>query len=243
MANEEVDFIPYAELTPEQKAFVDSEDYGIRFDAVDEGLGWDKLVNDPSPVVREQVASHGYAPYVLINDPHEAVRSAVADIAPVDLLVKLIDDPSWEVRQHVAFRDYGLDRLVDDPDPRVRFAVAKRDFGLDKLIDDVDEDVRLVVACKINEPDRFAVDPDKFVNVFSPFGRKGPSLEEWISQNPDKCALPENKNPTPQQAHAYIPKKAEAKSFSPKEDLAQARAATSPCMRNHVQNPTRAQGR
>ena len=196
-----VDFIPYAELTPKQKALVDSEDYGIRFDAVDEGLGWDKLVSDPSPVVRERVASHGYAPYVLINDPHEAVRSAVADIAPVNLLVKLIDDPSWEVRQHVAFRDYGLDRLVDDPDPRVRFAVAKRDFGLDKLID------------------------------------------EWITQNPDKCALPENKNPTPQQAHAYIPKKAEAKSFSPKEDLAQARAATSPCMRNHVQNPTRAQGR
>lgn len=122
------DFIPFAELTPEQKARVDSEDFGIRFDAVNEGLGWDKL--------------------------------------------------------------------VDDPDPRVRFAVAKHDFGLDKLIDDPDEDVRLVVACKINEPDRFAVDPDKFVSVFSPFGRKGPTLEEWIAQNPDRCALPENQSNT-----------------------------------------------
>lgn len=150
VGNSEREFIPYAELTPEQKALVDSVDNDIRFVAVDEGLGWDKLV----------------------------------------------DDPSWEVRQCVAFKDYGLDRLVDDPDPRVRFAVAKRDFGLDKLIDDPDEDVRLVVACKINEPDRFADDPDKFVSVFSPFGRKGPTLEEWIAQNPDSCALPENQSNT-----------------------------------------------
>jgi hypothetical protein len=152
------DFIPYAELTPEQKALVDSVDHDIRFVAVEEGLGWDKLV----------------------------------------------DDPSWEVRQCVAFRDYGLDQLVDDPDPRVRFAVAKRDFGLDKLIDDPDEDVRLVVACKINEPERFAVDPDKFVNVFSPFGRKGPTLEEWIALNPDKCALPENKPASKQEVHDKV---------------------------------------
>lgn len=166
VGNSEREFIPYAELTPEQKALVDSVDNDIRFVAVDEGLGWDKLV----------------------------------------------DDPSWEVRQCVAFKDYGLDRLVDDPDPRVRFAVAKRDFGLDKLIDDPDEDVRLVVACKINEPDRFADDPDKFVSVFSPFGRKGPTLEEWIAQNPDSCALPENQSNTKLASpHASLDPEAEAR--------------------------------
>lgn len=222
------DFIPYAELTPEQKELVDSEDYLTRAEAALNGLGLDKLVDDLFPYVRKSVAYYEFGLDKLFFDSEWDVRECAERILsgltieewitqnpdrcalPENQLAgnserefipyaeltpeqkALVDSVDQDIRFVAVDEGLGWDKLVDDPDPRVRFAVAKRDFGLDKLIDDPDEDVRLVVACKINEPDRFAVDPDKFVSAFSPFGRKGPTLEEWIAQNPDRCALPEN---------------------------------------------------
>lgn len=43
MANEEVDFIPYAELTPELKELVDSPDWSTKKNAVSRGLGLDMI--------------------------------------------------------------------------------------------------------------------------------------------------------------------------------------------------------
>ena len=135
MANEEVDFIPYAELTPEQKALVDSSDWVFRRYAVYQGLGYDKL----------------------INDPYGAIRSAVAE------------------------QDYGHDQLVNDPDAYVRTCVADRGYGLDKLFNDSDPLVRQDVEFYLRGHNL--------------------TLEEWIAQNPDKCALDENKPTSKEEVH------------------------------------------
>ena len=75
----------------------------------------DKLTNDESPDVREEVAKQGYG------------------------LDKLVNDEVWYVRRAVARQRYGLDKLVDDEDWHVREAVACEGYGLDKLINDKDD--------------------------------------------------------------------------------------------------------
>lgn len=90
------DFIPYAELTPEQKALVDSSDWVFRRYAVYQGLGYDKLINDPYGAIRSAVAEQDYGHDRLVNDPDAYVRTCVAD------------------------RGYGLDKLFNDSDPLVR---------------------------------------------------------------------------------------------------------------------------
>ena len=77
MANEEVDFIPYAELTPEQKEMVDSADYRKRETAALIGRGVDRLIYDPSFGVRFRVAMAGYGFDRLISDPEEKIQEYV----------------------------------------------------------------------------------------------------------------------------------------------------------------------
>ena len=94
-----------------------------------------------------------------------------------------------------------------------------------------------------NTPGLFEAVSKEFSNALEDASESFAILDDIIR---DKAAgiapgelLPEDR----QQHFTYTPEKAVAKCFSPKDDLAQARAATSPCMRNHVQNPTRSQGR
>ena len=50
-----------------------------RYDMVLKSYGLDKLINDPSPYIREAVAEQGYGLDILINDKNEYVRKAVAE--------------------------------------------------------------------------------------------------------------------------------------------------------------------
>ena len=114
----ERNWIPYEELTVEQKALVDSINEVMRGSAANRGWGLDKLINDESWFARRNVARQGYG------------------------LDKLINDESSGVRAEVAYQGYGLDILVNDPEWAVRLAVAEQGYGLDKLINDQDRNVR-----------------------------------------------------------------------------------------------------
>ena len=106
------DFIPYLQLTEEQRRAVnfDVSDYEIwdfvpddvltREDAAERGWGLDILVNDEDPEIRMAVARNGYG------------------------LDKLVSDEDWRVRREVARNGYGLDKLALDENQQVRAAVA-----------------------------------------------------------------------------------------------------------------------
>ena len=128
----------------------------------------------------------------LITDPDADVRCAVAEQGYG--LDRLIEDPSWFVREEVALHGYGLDRLIDDESLTVRAAVAYSGYGLDKLATDPHGEVRE------------AVDEALWDNDLT--------LEEWIAQNPDKCALPENR------LHHKTPKREKPERARSLEELA-----------------------
>ena len=108
MANEKVDFIPYAKLTTAQKAMVDSPSEENRAMCAMVDLGLDKLIDDESSWVRREVARKGFRPQVMIGDKDWTVRLAVSD------------------------QDYGLDKLINDPSEDVRTNVIRNleDKGL-----------------------------------------------------------------------------------------------------------------
>lgn len=116
------------------------------------GIGIPKLVDDPNEYVRGEVASHGYMPGVLVHDkaPHvrnqvalsgnchdilshdenEYVRASVASCCNKDILVKMVNDESPLVRQHVAMRGdildkEHLDKLLNDKNAYVRQAAQR----------------------------------------------------------------------------------------------------------------------
>lgn len=91
-------FVPYAELSDEQKALVDDDNYWHRSSAARKGWGLDKLIGDESCAVRAAVAEQGYGLNLLVNDPR------------------------WQTRIEVARQGYGLDKLVKDVSPKVREA-------------------------------------------------------------------------------------------------------------------------
>ena len=62
-----MDITPYG-TDKEKDALVDSEDYKVRFEAVKQLYGLDKLVYDESTFIRSEVAGRGYGLDVLIND-------------------------------------------------------------------------------------------------------------------------------------------------------------------------------
>lgn len=85
------DFIPYAELTPEQKALVDSFFTYRRVEAAKRGLGLDKLVADKKPAVRLEVAEHEYGLDKLFKDPDPLVAEAAERCLGVLTLKEWID--------------------------------------------------------------------------------------------------------------------------------------------------------
>lgn len=76
-------------------------------------------------------------------------------------------------REEAALRGWGLDRLVFDPKMSVRLATAMAGYGFDRLISDPYEIIQRII--------------DRDLEA------SGLTIEEWIDQNPDKCALNENK--------------------------------------------------
>lgn len=91
MAKEEVAFIPYEELAPEQKAMVDSFFTYRRVEAAERGLGLDKLVADKKPAVRLEVAEHEYGLDKLFKDPDPLVAEAAERCLGVLTLKEWID--------------------------------------------------------------------------------------------------------------------------------------------------------
>ena len=116
------------------------------------GIGTQKLVKDQNEYVRGEVASHGYMPEVLVHDkaPHvrnqvalsgnchdilshdenEYVRASVASCCNKGILVKMVNDGSPLVRQHVAMRGdlldkEHLDQLLNDKNAYVRQAAQR----------------------------------------------------------------------------------------------------------------------
>ena len=75
---EECTFLPYGELSAEQRKMVDSDDYHIRADAARNRWGLDKLLHDPSWYVRDALAEVGYGLGILVDDSSELVRAQVA---------------------------------------------------------------------------------------------------------------------------------------------------------------------
>ena len=66
-------WIPYAVLSDEQRAQVDSPHWFDRKDAASQGYGLDKLVDDEHGYVREAVAKQGYGLDKLVNDVYDDV--------------------------------------------------------------------------------------------------------------------------------------------------------------------------
>lgn len=243
MANEEVDFIPYAKLTPEQRALVDSEDWQARARAASQCLGLDKLAHDESHDVRREVAYQDFQPQTMILDENWTVRYAVASRHYG--LDKLIVDSDEDVRMHVAnnLKDMGLtieewislnpDRcalpenqladnlkrdfvpyadltpeqkaVVDSTNPDQRFEAALQGWGLDRLVYDLKMSVRFATAVAGYGFDRLISDPNEMIqkHIYHVLEESGLTIEEWIDQNPDMCALPENKPASKEEIHAH----------------------------------------
>ena len=132
----------------------------------------DKKVDNDYWWIRNEAAKQGYGLDILINDEDFDVRSEVACQGyGLDIL---INDKNERVRREVAEHGYGLDILVNDENYWVRQSVANQGYGLDKLINDKDYSVRGGA-------------------VTSYLRKHNLTLEQWIEQNPDKCALDQNK--------------------------------------------------
>lgn len=146
---------------------VDSDDLRIREEVAKQGYGLDKLINDEDAWIRATVARQGYGLDVLVKDKEYVVREAVGEQGyGLDIL---INDEEPCVRCQVAYHGYGLDKLVYDKVWEIRAGVAYQGYGFDKLINDKHEDVRYWVKYFLEK-----------YNL---------TLEQWIEQNPDKCAL------------------------------------------------------
>lgn len=161
-----VEFVPYSELSAEQKAIIDGSDIEACVDLAVNGKGLDALANsrdylkrrlaakagyeldsliaDREWEVRLAVAEQGYGLDILRKDPSEKVRRAVA--CQNFALESLVYDSSAYVRQAVIEQGYGLDILLNDPEPSNRRAIAKQGYGLDTLANDPDPSVRAAVA-------------------------------------------------------------------------------------------------
>lgn len=96
----------------------------------------DKLINDPDPIVRRNVAIHGTKEQLdkLVNDPEKRVLIAVASRGHQDHLDKLVNHKNPDVRLAVARSksQKHLEMLASDPDSRVRTMVA-RHIDISKL--------------------------------------------------------------------------------------------------------------
>lgn len=107
------EYIPYDELSDEQKKKVNSERWDDRKLATEKRLGLDKLVDDPDWSVRKAVAAQGFG------------------------LERLVADECAYVRKAVARQGYGLDKLIDDPIEFIR-SIALRTLnealGLESIV-------------------------------------------------------------------------------------------------------------
>lgn len=160
------EYIPYAELTDEQRTWADSGDHVMRQTAAERGWGLDVLVADKFRNVRRAVAAQGFGLDALVADESKYVRAAVAEQGFG--LDALLGDENGMVRAAVARQGYELGRLVRDKGWSVRKAVAEQGYGLDRLNKDSYQAVRDAVTAYLEAA--------------------GLTLEQWAARNPDKCA-------------------------------------------------------
>lgn len=101
--------------------------------------------------------------------PASVEKSAIpySELTPIQARSAASSLPT--IRIAAAQGGLGLDVLVDDEDPRVRIAVAQQGYGLDKLAADGDGQVAATVHAFLKA--------------------QGLALEQWMAENPGKCAL------------------------------------------------------
>ena len=159
------------ELIGMMEKLVNSSSSGDRCTAASLGYGLERLVYDEAFQVRCAVAEQGAGVDVLVHDPEMAVRENLAKKGlALDILMH---DSNAIVRSAVVAQNHKLDEMIKDRHALVRWNVVRQGFGLDLLSADKDKSVRMEVRDKLKS--------------------LGVSLEEWIKDNPDKCALPENR--------------------------------------------------
>lgn len=116
-----------------------------------------------------------------VDSPSPAIRiNAAKDGLGLNVLML---DAIEDVRCTVATMHYGLSQLVFDKASMVRAAVASTGYGLDKLISDPTWAVRRTAEAAL--------------------AAQGIDLDEWIATNPDKCALPRNREQNARRSLAY----------------------------------------
>ena len=70
------------------------------------------------------------------------VREEIANNADEDIVLKLVNDESADVKRVVAERGFGLNIFVKDPDPYVRAEVANNGKYITELLQDPNPIVR-----------------------------------------------------------------------------------------------------
>ena len=271
------DFIPYAELAPEQKEMVDSFFTYRRVKAAERGLGLDKLVADKTPAVRLEVAEHEYGLDKLFKDPDPLVAEAAERCLGVLTIEEWIDQnpdrceifwnrrPIWtpEQLEELKAREKEHLRIVTqidesyDPAPAhpSNTVPAHPTYTAEELIAMLSEHPDVVHASiwthddVAAEVERLGYDPfdtefmeavcDDFAEALDDQEEAITCIENIVEYHaPSDCEIGQDKSFTVETQRSQKPQ-----GINPKDDLAKARAATSPCMRNHVQNPSRYQGR
>ena len=107
----------------------------------------------------------------------------------------LMLDKSPLVRRAVAAKGYGLATFAYDEDSSIRAIAARYGHNLDNAARDPEECVRREVASQGYALDLLAEDPSHLVRKEASryLERRNLTLEQWVAENPDRCALPENR--------------------------------------------------
>lgn len=96
----------------------------------------------------------------------------------------VVDSDKWIERCAAAMAGLGLDKLAGDEYWYIRRQVAAQGFALDLLVSDESAGVRDAVYEQIGHDENVAIERDR-----------AEKLGAWIAANPEKCALPENREP------------------------------------------------
>lgn len=181
----------------------------------------DKLINDPDPRVRKQIAENPNATKEhfdkLVNDENEEVRKAVLNNSPYkEHKEKLSSDKSSDIRANIAYNSKDdnekLGKFVNDPDDFVRLNVARNTTQkehLDHLSGDKSSLIRRAVANnKAADKDHFGKlinDKDAMVKIAAT--ENTPHKEHLDALVKDKSPFVRGavtRNPNATREHLYL---------------------------------------
>lgn len=189
---------------------VKDQNYWVRAEVAKQGYGLDRLIRDPNSTVVEGVLQHldehnqTLGEWIAANpdkcaalENQEPEKKVILYADLSDGEKQMVDSPDLGSRLYAAGRGYGLDKLIDDSSFQVRWFVANHNYGLDRLVTDQDPSVRQKVAKQGYGLDMLVKDDIYHVrNAAQNFlSDQGITVGRWVRENPEKCALAENKMP------------------------------------------------